>query len=354
MNNFKNYKWRMLAFVLLLSSFVACNDDDDETAMNPTSDFSAEMNDLDVTFTSATQYAVSLAWDFGDGESSTAVNPTHTYAAVGDYSVTLKAIGAVGADSSMVTKTISVAQINPTASFTSEVDNRTITFTNTSERAVSFAWDFGDGETSTDENPVHTYADAGEYTVTLTTTGVDGSTPASVSQNVAAAVAVFVPVTVENGDFELPGTGRLKNWDDIPGWNSDVPSEDSGVENRADITEGGSYVGVIRNVDGPVWNLTDHVIVEGEQIKLTADMADIWDSPKFIVTIYYNTGDGVRQVLETQTFDVVASQANTIELTTTATAESVGARLGVELHNESSNVTNWGWLAVDNVKLFVK
>ena len=49
------------------------------------------------------------------------------------------------------------------------------TFTNYSQNASSYAWDFGDGNTSTEESPVHTYAAGGTYNVTLTATGAAGS-----------------------------------------------------------------------------------------------------------------------------------------------------------------------------------
>jgi len=71
----------------------------------------------------------------------------------------------------------------PFANFQYEVseDNPLeVSFTNASENAESYKWDFGDGETSTDENPVHTYAEAGTYEVVLTATNADGvSTEAS-------------------------------------------------------------------------------------------------------------------------------------------------------------------------------
>lgn len=61
-----------------------------------------------------------------------------------------------------------------TASFTYTNDGREVTFTNTSANATSFAWDFGDGETSTEQNPVHTYETYGKYTVKLKATGEGG------------------------------------------------------------------------------------------------------------------------------------------------------------------------------------
>ncbi len=67
----------------------------------------------------------------------------------------------------------------PIASFQFEVDSENfleVAFTNFSQNAVSYSWNFGDGNTSTDEDPVHTYAEADTYTVVLTATGEDGTT----------------------------------------------------------------------------------------------------------------------------------------------------------------------------------
>ena len=50
-----------------------------------------------------------------------------------------------------------------------------VSFTNSSSDADSFAWEFGDGATSTEENPAHFYAEAGTYTVKLTASNIDGS-----------------------------------------------------------------------------------------------------------------------------------------------------------------------------------
>jgi predicted esterase len=62
----------------------------------------------------------------------------------------------------------------PVANF-SYLDNLLeVSFTNTSSNGAVYAWDFGDGNTSTDENPTHTYAQDGTYIVTLTTTSADG------------------------------------------------------------------------------------------------------------------------------------------------------------------------------------
>ncbi|MCC6726915.1 MAG: PKD domain-containing protein [Saprospiraceae bacterium] len=67
----------------------------------------------------------------------------------------------------------------PVAAFATTFNGLTVTFVNNSEDATSYAWDFGDGGTSTDANPVHTYAASGIYTVSLTATNANGTVTAT-------------------------------------------------------------------------------------------------------------------------------------------------------------------------------
>ena len=67
----------------------------------------------------------------------------------------------------------------PAAGFTNTLNNFTASFTNTSTNGVTYLWDFGDGTTSTDANPVHVYSGDGTYHVTLTTYNDCGSNTAS-------------------------------------------------------------------------------------------------------------------------------------------------------------------------------
>lgn len=62
-----------------------------------------------------------------------------------------------------------IGKYDPEASFESNNINQDYTFTNTSENSLNYNWDFGDGTTSTDENPIHSYTSNGNYTITLTT-----------------------------------------------------------------------------------------------------------------------------------------------------------------------------------------
>jgi PKD repeat protein len=134
---------------------------------------------LTVNFTNSTTGASSYSWSFpgGDPSSSTATNPTVLYNTPGTYTVTLTASNANG--SSTATTTITVNTV-PTAGFTSVVSNNTtVTFTNTSTGASSYAWTFGDGGTSSNANPVHNYATDGVYTVTMSATNACGTVTAT-------------------------------------------------------------------------------------------------------------------------------------------------------------------------------
>ena len=121
---------------------------------------------------------VSSVWTFGDGTTSTQTNPTKAYSSIGTFTVRLVNQYAVCRDS--VTQTITINP-RPTASFSSTdtISCRaphTVNFTDASANAVSWNWNFGDGNTSTLQNPVHTYTALGNYTVRLVVTNNLGCT----------------------------------------------------------------------------------------------------------------------------------------------------------------------------------
>jgi len=139
---------------------------------------------LEVTFTDAsTGDVANWDWDFGDGNSSTAQNPTHTYNAAGTYSVTLTSSNSCGSDSETKTDYITVNEPpcdTPVADFsgtpTSGDAPLEVSFTdNSTNSPTSWDWDFGDGGSSTAQNPTHIYNTAGTYTVTMTATNSCGS-----------------------------------------------------------------------------------------------------------------------------------------------------------------------------------
>ena len=119
------------------------------------------------------------SWNFGDGGSSTVITPTHTYAAAGTYTVQhiLKVTnpnGVVVCRDTVYKTVIIQGDCNLQVNFTWHADSlvwNKVHFTNTSiplDPTDSTKWTFGDGTSSLDANPVHTYANAGTYTVCLT------------------------------------------------------------------------------------------------------------------------------------------------------------------------------------------
>lgn len=122
-------------------------------------------------------------WNFGDGQTSTEQNPTITYAEPGVY---LASLTVSDADSnctntySMLVWADTVAYYGNScqALFIPQVSGLSVSYYDFSFpfAAESYAWDFGDGNSSTEQNPVHLYAQPGTYTTSLTTLNADGCT----------------------------------------------------------------------------------------------------------------------------------------------------------------------------------
>jgi PKD repeat protein len=172
----------------------------------PVASFTPSCTGLTCGFTSTSSdpdgTVTAYNWNFGDGATSTVQNPSHTYAAAGTYTVSLTVTdnsGSTGSTSQAVT--VSVADQPPVASFTQSCSALTCSFTSTSSdpdgTVTGYSWNFGDGATSTVQNPSHIYTAAGTYTVSLTVTDNSGST-GSVSHSVTVSTADLPPVASFN------------------------------------------------------------------------------------------------------------------------------------------------------------
>jgi PKD repeat protein len=135
---------------------------------------------LTVSFTDNTRGApLSWRWNFGDGTNSTEQNPVHTYVKTGVFSVSLTAVNEFG--TGQITRSgIINTGIVPSAEFAVEPREGgtplTVQFRDFSSGSpLAWLWDFGDGFTSTEKDPVHTYRNSGSYTITLHVANAFGS-----------------------------------------------------------------------------------------------------------------------------------------------------------------------------------
>lgn len=142
---------------------------------------------LSIAFTDAsTGLPESWSWDFGDGNTSTTQNPVHEYSKDGVYSVKLTVVNSKGSNSTQKTNYITVSTKPPLSDFHSNITSGniplTVQFTDTStESPASWNWNFGDGTSSTEQNPTHTYFSAGTYNVTLVVSNANGNTSKTVA-----------------------------------------------------------------------------------------------------------------------------------------------------------------------------
>lgn len=118
-------------------------------------------------------------WDFGDGSGSSTQNPTHTYTIPGTYTVTLVVQAGNGQADSEVKSNFIVVHPQPVANFTLSTNGCVlpvgVIFSNATSGATSYAWNFGNGQTSTQPNPATVnYTTPGTYTATLITTNQFG------------------------------------------------------------------------------------------------------------------------------------------------------------------------------------
>lgn len=131
---------------------------------------------VEITFTnSSSPNATGWSWSFpgGNPATSTLKNPTVSYEDDGQYTVTLIVSGASGFDTLELTNYILVGA-GPTSMYSNVTTDNKMQFLNESTDALSFIWDFGDGNTSFEENPIHEYAEEGLYHVTLLVTNACG------------------------------------------------------------------------------------------------------------------------------------------------------------------------------------
>ncbi len=155
-------------------------------------DFKFDVSKCDVRFedkstSSKCSQITDYIWDFGDGTTSNAANPTHTYASNGIYNVCLIVIGNDGTSrcTDTICQRVEIKDCNPCKcgldpSMEIDIEKCDVKFgghagNNACTQVLQYHWNFGDGSTSSLQNPGHTYAANGSYTICLTVEGFDGT-----------------------------------------------------------------------------------------------------------------------------------------------------------------------------------
>ncbi len=175
--------------VTLINTYTACTDTLKKTVTvlpNPVVDFKASdtgrcQTPFSVNFTPSG--GVSYIWDFGDSTAtSTQTNPTHTYNKGGDFDVTLIAANSNGCNDTLVKKAY-IKIRKPVIKFPNLPAEgcipHAITFSSnisSADSVISYKWEFGDGNSSTEKSPNYIYTKSGKYDVTLTVTTSTGCT----------------------------------------------------------------------------------------------------------------------------------------------------------------------------------
>lgn len=220
---------------------------------------------------------VGWSWNFGDDATSNERDPLHQYANNADYPVTLKVTDALGVTSDVLTQTLTITNIAPTASFGvpegEYLTSADVAFTDTSTdadspAAVGWDWSFGDGSTSAQQSPLHRYASepgtaSRDYTVALRVRDDDGDWSAVTSRTITvlqdtdedstpdirdadddgdgysdALEASHGTSTTSNASKPLDTDGDRTPDDDTPGFAGDTDDDKDGVSDADEMSAG--------------------------------------------------------------------------------------------------------------------
>ncbi|MCP3919009.1 MAG: PKD domain-containing protein, partial [bacterium] len=315
-------------------------------AAAPTAEFTANPTSgtapLAVTFSDqSTGEITGVAWDFGDGATSTAQNPSHTYATSGLYTVALTVTGPGGSATETKTRYIAVGAAAPVAAFvggpTSGTAPLAVSFGDQSTGEIAnWFWDFGDGTGSTVQSPSHLYTTSGVYTVALTVTGSGGSDTETktgyITVNAAAPVAEFVgsptsgtaPLAVSFNDLS---TGEIASWS----WSFGDGATSTQQDPSHTYTADGLYT-VVLTVTGPGGSAsetkTNYITVDaaapvaefvGSPASGTAPLAVGFSdqSTGVITSRSWSFGDGATSTAQSPNHTYAQSGTYTVALTVT-------------------------------------
>ncbi len=214
---------------------------------------------------------ISWEWTFDDGATSTEENPSHEYADGGTYTVVLTVTTDVGCTST-VTYDVGV-DAGPAVEFTVEdvcqnfpivTDNTTTIATGT---ITDYLWDFGDGTTSTEDEPTHNYAEAGTYTITLIAYSANGCTDTAYAEvtigELPNANAGPDQTVVYLAEFSLDGSGNGSfEWTPMLTGQFETFSDYNAPDPTVELEETTTFILTVTSPDGCVGSDTVTIFVE--------------------------------------------------------------------------------------------
>jgi hypothetical protein len=156
-----------------------------------------------------------------------------------------------------------------------------------------------------------------------------------------------IVVDVENSSFELPGTEKQTGFDNVPGWNTDGPCADSGVETGYTPTDG-DWTAYLMSGDPSVWQLTAYTITEDDVLELKVNARITWAATSLLMSLYYDD-NGTRVPIATREVTLTDEmQEYSLLFSSAGAPDSVGKQIGIEFSNTSSPEA---WIGLDNVRL---
>jgi PKD repeat protein len=195
---------RVFTLMTGVALIAACSGDDGNGPSNtaPTASFTYECTNLSCTFTDQSAdddgTIASRSWDFGDGSTGTGASATHSYTQAGDYDVTVEATDDGGLTNTSAPQTVTVTAASATvqAGFDVACTGLTCVLTNSSTAtggSATYLWTFGDGQTSTDQDPapvVYTVTTPTTFTITLVATNGAATSQATKQVRVSPAATL--------------------------------------------------------------------------------------------------------------------------------------------------------------------
>ena len=320
-----------------------------ETMDPPTADFSYINSEYLVDFTDLSSDSdgsvISYNWDFGDEITSYLQNPTHIYMSAGTYSVNLIVTDDDGIEDS-VTKNVEVVGVTdypPVAGFRYSKNGLIVSFTDTSTDSdgsiVTYNYDFGDGESSSLQNPTHTYTIGGTYSVILSVTDDDGNTDAY-SKN----------ISLSNPSNTLVF----------------YPSDDTKIRRKSpDNNYGSADKMSVRNKDGGSSNIWQHDTLIDFDISSLSDSYTILSADLYL--FYYDYGDNnpknrvltIYEIIENWNEETVTWNTkpdyNTQSIGTSTVPTSINKWMRFDVKSDvqdyvsTTNNTFYGWQIIDEV-----